>query len=442
MRRSYLAMAVVLSGCASGARHLRIADEARRLQQTGDQANAHRMFAEALCKEEVSLDNARAVVETWVALGKPGRADQRLERCALPVHVRGYLEGLAAAAEEQWEVAGADLMRAEATAPDDAARAEIAYRLGLVSLEQGHIDDAIVVLQRSAGLAPLRPDVRLGLAQAQARARLFAECADTLRGVVAIPMRATDLERGRRILRNAVRAAEDPLPDSMRVELAELLTISERGVIDEQHLARVRELMTEQRHASVLMVAGVLAMRAGDHAMATVWLNEATILAPLDADPPRALGIAFFAADRPSLAVGPLRDAARRDPFDLQVRGMLAAAASKVGESDVALEAYRALTVLAPAEPDNFLWVARLERKSGRNEAARAATERGLAVQSDNVLLLVERAAISAQMTLAEREPDARRAAAEQTREAVDRLLTVAPGHPGADAIKKSVDGI
>jgi tetratricopeptide (TPR) repeat protein len=284
VRRSYLVMAVVLSGCASGARQARLADEARRRQQTGDHANAHRMFAEALCKQEVSLENARSLVETWVALGKPGRADQRPERCALPVYARGYLEGLAAAAEEEWAGAAAGLRRAEATAPDDATRAEIAYRLGLVLLEQDQIDDAILTLQRAAGLAPLRPDVRLGLAQAQARARLFAECVDTLRGVVAIPMRATELERARRILRNAVRAAEDPLPEGMRVELTELLTVSERGVVDEAHLTRARELMSEQRHASILMVAGVLAMRAGDVASGAVWLNEATSAAPLDAD--------------------------------------------------------------------------------------------------------------------------------------------------------------
>ncbi len=128
-------MAVVLSGCDMGAGHLHIADEARRLRQTGDQANAHRMFAEALCKEDVSLENARAVIETWVALGKPGRANHSVERCALPVHVRGYLEGLAAAADEGWAVAAADLKRAEATAPNDATRAEI--RLALVALERG-----------------------------------------------------------------------------------------------------------------------------------------------------------------------------------------------------------------------------------------------------------------------------------------------------------------
>ncbi len=137
-----------------------------------------------------------------------------------------------------------------------------------------------------------------------------------------------------------------------------------------------------------------------------------------------------------------MREAARRDPFDAQVRRLLADTASRLNEPEAALEAYRALTVLGPREPENYLWVARLERKATRYEAARIAAEKGLNIQADNVPLLVERAAIQAQIAVAATDSHKRRDAADRTREAVDSLLAVAPGHPGADAIKKSVEGI
>ncbi|MBC7795036.1 MAG: hypothetical protein H7Z43_15125, partial [Clostridia bacterium] len=86
--------------------------------------------------------------------------------------------------------------------------------------------------------------------------------------------------------------------------------------------------------------------------------------------------------------------------------------------------------------------VARLERKQGRVEAARTAALKGLSVRADDIPLLVEHAAIEAQIALTATEPRVRHQAAGRTRDAVDQLLVVAPGHPGADAIKKSVERI
>ena len=439
MRRCVLLLALI--GCASTPKTLSL-DAARDAHRAGDDATAYPKFAEALCREDKSLATARGLVESWVALGKPGTASQHVRECKLPPVVMAYIAGLEAAAMGTPQPALQSLDDALAAASSAGDRAEIGYRAGLVRLESGDFDGAITSLREASGNDTQRVDVRLGLAQAQSQARLYAECVTTLRGILAIELTANDLDRARRVLRGAIRGAEDPLPAEARAELQDLLTVAERGAVDEHHIVRARELLSQHHHASVLTVLGVLAMRAGDVANGATALNEAAKLAPLDPDPPRALGFAFFASDRASLALGPLREAARRDPFDIQSRAMLAETASKLGETAIALEAYKALTVLAANRSDNYLWVARLERKQSRLEAARTAALKGLAVHKDDIPLLVEHAAIEAQIALTASESRVRREAASRTRDAVDELLVVAPGHPGAEAIRKSVEGI
>jgi len=435
-----LILLLAVTACATTPK-VRALDQARTAHNAGDEAAAYRFYVDALCHEDQTLATGRAVVEVWAELGKPGTIEQKL-KCKLPLAVRDYVIGLEQAQNGNWEATDATLAKAEQAAQKDQDRAEVAYRRGLVALERAQFDAAIDHLRRASGDDPLRVDVRLGLAQAQSKARLFAEAVNTLRGLVAIDVAPADLHRARRVLRGAIRDADDQLPDDVRGELQDLLTVSERGAVGEQHLVRVREILAEHHNASVLTVAGVLAMRTSDPANGAAFLNEAAVLAPLDPDPPRALGLAFYASDRPAAALGPLREAARRDPFDVQTRRLLADTASRLNETDVALEAYRALTVLTPREPENYLWVARLERKATRYEAARVAAVKGLTIQADNVALLVERAAVEAQIALAATDSHKRSEAADRTREAVDDLLAVAPGHPGADAIKKSVEGI
>lgn len=429
-------------GCAT-AQTTPSLDAARAAHRSGDEASAYPQFARALCEEDQSLTTARNLVEAWVGLGKPGTVEQHIRDCKkIPKSVAAYIAGLEAASQGTPEPALASLDVALVASSVAADRAEIAYRMGLVRLEAGEASGAIDDLRAASGNDPLRVDIRLGLAQAQSQARLYAECVGTLRGLLAVDVTPNDLEKARRVLRSAIRGAEDPLPVEARVDLQDLLSIAERGAVDEHHIVRARELLAQHHHASVLTVLGVLLMRMGDVANGTASLNEASALAPLDPDPTRALGLAFFASDRASLALGPLREACRRDPFDVQARAVLAETASKLDETALALEAYKALTVLAPNRSDNYLWVARLERRQGRSEAARQAALRGLAVHADDIPLLVEHAAIEAQIALTASEKKVRGQAAERARDAVDQLLVVAPGHPGADAIRKSVEGI
>ena len=162
----------------------------------------------------------------------------------------------------------------------------------------------------------------------------------------------------------------------------------------------------------------------------------------VDADAPRALGGSLYAADRPMEALPFLRQASERDPFDADAATMLAAVATARGETVLAREAYQRLTILAPTMVENHLWLARLERQRGDLAAARRAAERGCSLTPRDVPLLVERAAIEAQLykdASSDRERDLAR---DRTKNAVAALLKVAPEHPAAGAILESVRGL
>jgi tetratricopeptide (TPR) repeat protein len=423
-------------GCAhgSGGSPAERADAAHR---DGRLADAYEAYAEAVCAEPARLPLARRLVETWAELGRAGTPLVRIEACNVAAGTRAYIEGLVAGARGDIDAADRAFARAEGELEE---RAEVVYRRGVVALNGGRAADALGHLERAAGLDASRVDVRLAMAQALVELGRAPEAVAALGGLMALEPNRAEIERARRILGGAVRANEPAMPEGIESVLRDILSALEKGDSPPDVLARAQGLAAEVSHPRVLKVAGLVLLHRGLEAEARDRLLVAAEANPLDAEPWRVIGAAAFAADRVNEALAPLREAWQRDPFDVEVARMLARVAAAGGEDTLARDAYRALTVLEPGVADHRLWLARSERKLGRLEIARRAAERGSRLQPDHIPLLVELASIEAQLTLSAPTEGERERARERTHAAVERLLEVAPEHPGAAAILNSIE--
>jgi len=434
MGRSCLLLLLV--GCAHSA-NLSPAERADAARRNGRLPEAYEAYGDALCAESGRLDLARRLVETWNELGRAGTPMVRIETCTVAEGTRAYVEGLVAGARGDTSAADAALARAESLVED---HAEVAYRRGVLALNGGLAGDAVVHLERAAGFEAGRVDVRLALAQALVDLERAGEAVAGLRGILPLEPTRAELERARKVLRHAVRSAEPTLPDGVESVLLDILGELEGGTPSAAAQARAQALAEAAPHPRVLKVAGLVALHRGLEEEARTRLLVAAEANPLDPEPWRIIGSALFAGERANEALAPLREAWARDPFDVDVARMLARVTIATGDHQVARDAYHALTVLEPRVAEHHLWLARSERQIGRLEIARRAAARGSRLQPDHIPLLVELASIEAHLTLTAPTELEREAARQRTHEAVERLLEVAPEHPGAAVILDSLE--
>jgi tetratricopeptide (TPR) repeat protein len=428
-------IALALAAC-SGGPQLSAVERANAALRQGDRAGAYDELTAELCKGSADLDAARHLVSVWDELGRPATPMDRLARCSPAPVVPPYLRGLTLAAQGDHAAAALELAAAEALEP---GTIELTYRRGIVLLGAGDGVAAAIALSQAVAAAPTRVDLRIALAQAQTVRGTPADAIATLRGLLALRPPVVELRRARLGLNAAVRAGEPALPPASADILKGLLGALERGEANAQTLAQATALATSTQHPRALTVAGLLALRLGAAGEGRELLSRAAEASPLDPDPPRALGVSLYAADRPMEALPYLRDAAHRDPFDADVARMLAAVSTARGDNLLARDAYLRLTVLEPSVVENHLWLARLERQRGDLVAARQAAERGCVLTPSDVPLLLERAAIEAQLYSIATSDDERSQARARTRNAVTALLQAAPEHPAAGAILESV---
>ena len=414
--------------------------QAEALRRQGKPAESFALYGRALCASPADVTLALRFVDVWHELGAAGSVRASLARCKLSEGVVAFIDGLAAGARGEADGADALLVRAQ-TLVEESSRPEVAYRRGLVALGAHHPDRAQVALEEAAGLAPARVDVRLALAQALMDRGDTTASVTVLRGLMAVSPTSEEIRRARRMLQTAVARSEPRLAEDVERSVRDSLAELERGEPTMEALAHLQELAAEVNHPRVLMVAGLAALRRGQTNEATRLLEAAAALSPLDPAPWRALGSSYYAIERANDALRPLREAFARDPFDSEVAEMLAAASASVGEDRTARDTYRALTLLEPDVADHHLGVARMERRRGRPDAARAAAERGCSLEPQSVPLLLELASIDAELALKAPSAVERDQARERTRAEVDRLLIVAPNHPGAAAILESIKG-
>lgn len=436
-RWSVLSLAI-LGACAGTTPS--VSEDAYRLAMSeGRWADAYVASASALC-ETPTLERARERVQLWDRVGRPGEPRANL-RCELDALLARYIDGLSTAARGQHQRAAELLATAARNAlPED--RGELLYRAGVALSLGGHFEDAVAVLNTAAGADPRRIDIRLGLATAQLEALGPAPAIATLRSILSLAPRAREVDRARELLNRAVARSQPPMPPGLDVEVSRILAEIEKDQVSSETAVRLRGQIGQDPHPKLLTVAGLVSMKLGRLAEGSHYLVQAAAANPLDPEPLRSLGTTLYTAGQLERALPHLRDAAERDPFDIDTLKTLAEAAAAVGDIESAAGAYERLVVLEPLNPDHYLWIARMERRRGDLPSARRAAVRGCELVKRNIPLFLERASIEAQIALSASSSAERERASARTRDAVDALLDIAPGHPGAEPILESLEAI
>ncbi|MEM6532433.1 MAG: hypothetical protein AAF654_07405 [Myxococcota bacterium] len=433
---------MVLGGCASAASDASLRDQYNAAMSAGQWPDAYVLAGDVAC-EEASLSASREMVQLWDRLGRPSEPVRRLTKCGSPQWLADYVRAMTAATRGD---AGSALgfFDAAANALEDNREmrrdyAEIRYRQGLVLSLDDKSTAAIVALDAAADADPARVDIRIARASADLSVSGSAATVETLRGVLALSPSSRDLARAREVLRRAVRASQPPLSPETELQISEILSDIEKDRVTPEDATRLRGTLERSPHPRLRTAVGLVMLKLGRLSEGSHYLAMAATESPLDPEPPRSLGTTLHAAGRIRAALPYLRDAVERDPFDSMTLTVLAEAAAAADDVQTAAVAYERLSVLEPLDPENYLWIARMERKRGDLPSARRAVVRGCELVTRNIPLYLERASIEAQIALSAESPLEREQGSRRTRDAVAELLEIAPGHPGAQPILDSL---
>ncbi len=405
----------------------------------GRWADAYVASADAVCVEQ-TLGRARERVQLWDRVGRPGEPSANLS-CTPDSLLLSYIEAMSDAVRGEHERAAGLLREAALDAPVE-YRVEFLYRAGVALALGGSYDDAVVVQNEAAGADPRRVDVRIALAAAQLEAFGPEPAVRTLGGILSLSPQNEELERAREVLNRAVARSQPPIPPGLDEEVSNLLAEIEKDQVSAETAVRLRGQIGPDAHPKLLTVAGLVLMKLGRLAEGSHYLVQAAQANPYDPAPLRSLGTTLYIAGQLERALPHLRDASKRDPFDVDTLKTFAEASAAVGDIESAAVAYDRLSVLEPRNPDHYLWIARMKRRRGDLPSARRAALRGCELVRQNIPLYLERASIEAQIALSATSSQERSRASARTREAVDALLEIAPGHPGAQPILDSIEAI
>lgn len=432
----------LIGGCASAAANATLRDRYDAALAAGEWPEAYVLAGDVLC-EEPTLAAGREMVQLWDRLGRPSEPVLRIEDCDAPAWVESYVRAMTQATRGDTSLALREFAAAVTELKADRNRrpelAEVEYRRGLVLSLGSQPEAAIDAFNRAAAAAPGRVDVRIAHGAAELSVSGPARTVEILRGILALAPSGRELDRAREVFRQAVRASQPPLPPETELQIGEMLSDIEKDRVTPEDATRLRRRLERSPHPRLRTAVGLVMLKLGRLSEGSYYLSQAAIESPLDPEPPRSLGTTLFAAGRLRAALPHLRDAAERDPFDALTLNVLAEAAAAADDVQSAALAYERLAVLEPTDPDNYLWIARMERKRGNLPSARRAVVRGCELVSRSIPLYLERASIEAEIALSADSALEREQGSQRTRDAVAALLEIAPGHPGAQPILDSL---
>jgi tetratricopeptide (TPR) repeat protein len=345
-----LGLAILGGACAHPAPAPSPRERARALDRRGEWVEAGAAYAQLLCQGPGLTDApglARDWVEAWDAAGRPEAARAELLACVADPTLRTYVEALAAGAMANWQRAGTLLAEALGTAPAS-WRPDLELRAALVALHTGEADAAFAHLEAARRAAPERIDIHLIAAQAYLGSNDFARTVEALRPLLRLRPSSNQLARARDLYHSAVEEARPPMTAADNAALKDLLAILQQERIGEEDLQLALRIAERQPQPRLLTVAGLVALKQGARFAGTRLLEDAERASPLDPDPPRLLGIAAVAQATPDEALEPLQEAARRNPFDVEIAQLLAQIAASLGRWQLAFDTYQTLTVLEP----------------------------------------------------------------------------------------------
>jgi tetratricopeptide (TPR) repeat protein len=230
------------------------------------------------------------------------------------------------------------------------AAAEIAYRLGLLLLEDEQFAAARPRLEAALAAMPTRVAVRLAMAEALAELGHGLRVAEVLGPVPELGPTAAEIGRGQRLLARLANPFRGLAP-KVASRYRQALDLLDRRDLPGRAAEELRELAREQpQEGAVQLLLGLCELRLGNDAEAVAALTVAAERLPENAAPLVYLGAFHEARGRGERALGCFQQALRRNP--LEARATAAMARLREGDGDLG-EAERLLRRLVALQPDD-----------------------------------------------------------------------------------------
>ena len=409
-----------------------------RAMERTSYGEAFNHYRAAVCQAPDELLNIRDLIGVWGKLGHPGIVEGLVEECEMPSLSRAYLRMLGYASSGQPDRA-LEIIRASKEdetliGADPWGQAEFLQRAALIALVAGEQGLGRRLIDRAALIAPQRCDIRLISAKAFLLEGELDSALDEVRALRILNPEKDEVSRARILIQAIATAREPALPELVREQLNQYLSLLERGEPGSGLLSEVTDFAERIGHSRAYVVAGMVALRLNLVFEGRRLLLEAAALNPYSVAPHRVLGLSYVARKQAVEAFDPLNKAVNRDPFDPELLISLGGVSVEMGEKIVAASTYRSLVKVEPERSAHFLALARVERSQGEYYRARATVTKGLELKQ-SIPLVLELAIIETEFFIAQSKATERRMARRQAHQAIDRLAELAPEHPALTSL-------
>lgn len=271
------------------------------------------------------------------------------------------------------------------------------FRLGLLELQEGRAEAAVVLIRAAAERVPGHVRYQLGLAQALQSLERWPEAASVLRRVLELEPDSFDaqldlgvaLQRGGDPAAAAAvyRAALTRKPDDPRA-LGNLgAVLREMGELDRATRLLEDAARLEPDAASHAINLGILRCERRDFAAAESILRSVLAREPDNADAAFNLGNALRGLGRPHEAIEHYRRAAARRPNHAEAFNNLGNACKETGDFAAAMAAFAAALAARPDYTAAINNAGCLLRTLGRLDEAEDMLRRGLALDPGHAAL-------------------------------------------------------
>ncbi len=429
---------LALASCASGPKveGLTKREQATVLLQRGDGAAATVILEELALQSPGDLSIARALAEAHV---KGNTADLFLARLVKDDSARShYQQGLIlfSRSADATGPAVEQFRKASALAPNEA---EFHYRLGVALLESERFEESLPELKAAIALAPTYPAWHLPLAKALHHTGADKPAVEAIRTAVTAAPSPNEVKTARALMGQI----NDPLarfPKQAQGKLEKGIAWLEQGDVPQQAIISFEEILRDFPDLGVVhSLLGMAYQRLDDAGRAVDEFKRALELNPEDARSHYLLGELYFARQRQQQAKEHFERALEKNPTLDEAWLRLGDLALDRQDLPTARSCFRTLTFLSPDAAPPRGKLALVYQLEGDWPAAARELKRVVDKDPENMEFVLRLGTLHAEWHLRSKQPTERKAAGDEARKWLTKVLEAQPENALASRALESI---
>ncbi len=436
LRRALLIL--ILAGCAGGPKGggLTPREQATVLLKRGDGKAAAAILEQLALESPSDLSIARALAEAHV---KGGTGDAFLSRrvpddSAISHYQQGLI--LFSRSADATGPAVEQFRRASALSP---AEPEFHYRLGVALLESERFEDSLPELKAAIALSPNNPTWHLPLAKALHHTGDDKTAVEAVRTAINGSPSPGDVKTARALMGQI----NDPLarfPKQAQARLEKGIAWLDQGDVPQQAIISFEEILRDFPDLGVVhSLLGMAYQRLDDAGRAVDEFKRALELNPEDARSHYLLGELYFARQRQQQAKEHFEIALEKNPTLDEAWLRLGDLALDRQELVAARDCYRTLTFLEPEASAPRGKLALVYQLEGDWPGADRELKRVVEKEPENLEFMLRLGALHTERYLKAKQPSERKAASEEARKWLTKVLEAQPENALASRALESI---